>query len=87
MGMTAADGRHGIAHEHGVAEPAQRKAEHGGIDVHTVDNEPIPSLRRFQSQRDRAGLTAGQRTHGVEEMREADESLGHGGTRLRVSCH
>ena len=87
MGMTAADGRHGVTHEHGVAEPAQRKAEHGGIDVHTVDDEPIPAFGRFQCQRDRAGLTTGQRTHGVEEVREADESLGHGGTRLRVSCH
>ena len=52
MGMTAADGRHGITHEHGVAEPPQRKAEHGGIDVHTVDDESVPGVGRFQCLRE-----------------------------------
>src|SRR5262249_32168068 len=35
-GTASADGRHRIAHEHGMAEATQGKAEHGGIDVHTV---------------------------------------------------
>ena len=69
-----------------MAGATQCKAEHRGIDVHTVHDEAVPSSGRLQRLRDGARFPARQRPHGIEQMRETREPFRHGGTGLQVEC-
>jgi hypothetical protein len=54
----------------GARAPAG-EAQHGGIDVDAIHDHSEPGIRRLEGCCDRTGLATAQRTHGVEEMREA----------------
>ncbi len=60
----------------GWASAAQRKPQHGRIDVDAVDDHTEPDgIGRFERRCDRARLAAGERAHGVEQMREAGQAF------------
>ena len=76
-GSPSANGRHRISYQDGVAAAAERKPEHGGVDMHPIHDQSIPCIGGLQCFGDRSGLTAGQRRHGIEEVGKGVEPFGH----------
>ena len=82
-----ADRRHRVGHQHRSGLTAQREAEHGRRDMLAVDDHAEPGAGRFESGGDRPGLAQLQRSHRIEEMREARDPLRQRGAGLCIGRH
>ena len=57
----------------------QRDAQHHRVGVHAVDDDAAPAAGILERRAHRAGLAAGERRHGVEQVREAGEAVAQRG--------
>src|SRR5215510_9741653 len=55
------------------------------MNMHAVDDHAVPGGLTFERSRDRAGITAAQPRHGVEQMGKARKPLRHGGACVLVA--
>src|SRR5215831_5110754 len=70
-----------------MSPAAQSQSQHRGIDVDAIDNHAKPRAVTFEGSRNGAWLPAGERTHGVKQMREARKPLGERSPGLGVGRH
>src|SRR5215831_14312264 len=70
-----------------MSAATQSQSQHRGIDVGAIDNHAKPRVLIFERGRNGAWLAAGERSHGVKQMREAGKPLGERSSGLGVGRH
>lgn len=85
--LAAANWGHGVGDEHRMGAAAKGQAQHGRIDVHSVNNHTEPGIRAFQGSSNRTGVASAERSHGIEKMGEPGKPLGKCRLCLRISRH